>query len=184
MSLNVCFELGDKDLQYFRDAMGKARDVAEKNDAQKVITAARNLLNKIESREIPGFIQSRLERLGTMVTMVEDVEWALPEVERGRVLSALAYFADPQDLIPDEMPGLGFLDDAIMVELVLESLEPEMHAYSEFCEFREVEAPRHGGSVNREDWLVAKRQELHDRMRARRRERGRGEDRTIRFTFW
>ena len=29
------------------------------------------------------------------------------------ILGALVYFCDPEDLIPDNIPGLGYLDDAI-----------------------------------------------------------------------
>ncbi len=184
MSLTVCFELGDKDLEHFREAMAKATQVAQTSPPQAIITSARALLGKLDGRDIPAFVRTRLDQLGTMVAMTEDEEWALPEEDRSHVLSALAYFADPQDLIPDEVPGLGFLDDAIMVELVLEALQSEMDAYQEFCQFRDQEAARHGGSVNREDWLAAKRQELHERMRARRKERNLGGDRPVRFSFW
>lgn len=56
--------------------------------------------------------------------------------ERERVLSVLAYFTDPDDLIPDEIPGLGFLDDAIMIELASKELRHEIEAYTDFCAFR------------------------------------------------
>lgn len=41
--------------------------------------------------------------------------WALDEADRQRVLGALAYFADPNDIIPDNVAVLGFLDDAVMI---------------------------------------------------------------------
>ena len=56
-----------------------------------------------------------------------------PEQRQSAVLAALAYFANPQDLIPDEVPGLGFLDDAIMIKLVDEEFEHELWAYRKFC---------------------------------------------------
>ena len=71
---------------------------------------------------MPDFIRGRLEKITTMIDMVEDAEWKLPDEETARVLNALAYFSEPEDLIPDHVPGLGFLDDAIMVELVCREL--------------------------------------------------------------
>ena len=61
---------------------------------------------------------------GVVVLAVPDPEGAqrLAGAHRRRVLEALAYFADPSDLVPDQIPGLGLLDDAIMVELVAQEL--------------------------------------------------------------
>ena len=62
------------------------------------------------------------------------------------MLNALAYFADPDDLIPDRVPGLGYLDDAIMVELVVQDLKHEIEAFDAFVEFRTGEAQGKGRS--------------------------------------
>jgi hypothetical protein len=92
------------------------------------------------------------------------------------VIEALAYFSESDDLIPDDIPGLGFLDDAIMIELVSMELEHEIQAYRDFVIYRAAEAGRKGedtGMLERADWLEERRQQLHSRMRRRRR-RGRG----------
>jgi hypothetical protein len=52
------------------------------------------------------------------------------------------YFAEPVDLIPDQVPGVGFLDDAIMVELVVQEIRPELDAYADFCRYRESSGGR------------------------------------------
>ena len=63
------------------------------------------------------------------MTMVEDEDWNLPPEDVTRVINALAYFANAKDLIPDDVPGLGFLDDAVMVDLVMRELAHEVKAY-------------------------------------------------------
>ena len=79
-------------------------------------------------------------------------------------------------LIPDSTPGFGFLDDAIMVELMVRELKHEIEAYADFCNYRSREEKRTGTTgMDRAGWLDGKRKELHSRMRRRRKsERGGG----------
>ena len=106
--------------------------------------------------------------------MIEDDEWKIPEEERSDVLSALAYFSDAEDLVPDHIPVLGFLDDAIMIELVAEELKDDIEAFEEFCAYRIREEGRKDTTITREEWLDSKRRELHSRMRNRRSKRRSG----------
>jgi hypothetical protein len=106
-----------------------------------------------------------------MIAMVRDEAWALPEGDRERVLSALVYFCDPNDVIPDNVAVLGFLDDAIMIELSVRELKHELDAYDDFCDFRQHQAQRRGleaDKVGRAEWLEGRREELVERMHQRR----------------
>ncbi|MGB5247592.1 MAG: YkvA family protein [Woeseia sp.] len=173
MGLRVSFELDDSDLQHFRLIMREARKSAALLSAAEIVASAKDLLHAVDSLKVPRFVAERLERLSLMIRMLEDHEWRLPAVESTRVLNALAYFRDPEDLIPDHVPGLGFLDDAIMIELVARELRHELEAYRDFCEFRERIAPRttikpRSTDMRREQWLAERRKELLSRMRRRR----------------
>jgi uncharacterized membrane protein YkvA (DUF1232 family) len=91
------------------------------------------------------------------------------------VLAALSYFNNPQDIIPDDVPVLGYLDDAIMIELLTRELRPEVEAYQDFVNYRSAEAKRRGldpDKVDRADFLEAREQALLARMRRRRRAGG------------
>ena len=163
MALRVSFELDDNDLTHFRLIMREARKAAARMAPEDIVAAAEELLQDIGTTGTPGFIQERIDKLRLLLRMMSDLEWRLPHREAARVLNALAYFTEPDDLIPDHIPGLGFLDDAIMVELVVRELEHEIEAYRDFCEFREQHS-----ATSRNDWLIERREELQQRMRSRR----------------
>jgi uncharacterized membrane protein YkvA (DUF1232 family) len=136
MSLRISFELSAKDVRHFREAMRKARHAVRDAEDSDVIEAARGLFSDVGSTRLPAYVRERIERLQAMIGMLEDPEWQLTRAERERVLAALVYFCDPEDLIPDHIPGLGFLDDAIMIELACRELKHETDAYQDFCEYR------------------------------------------------
>lgn len=169
MSLRISFDLDEDDLKHFQLIMREARKAAAKMAPEDIVAAAESLLADISAEKVPGFVVERLTNLRSMIRMITDLEWRLPHDDATRVLNALAYFAEPDDLIPDHIPGLGFLDDAIMIELVVRELQHEIDAYNDFCEFREkARSNSPNAAVSREDWLNERRAELQTRMRKRR----------------
>jgi uncharacterized membrane protein YkvA (DUF1232 family) len=167
--MRISFELDDNDLKHFRLIMDEARRAARGMAPEDIVASAEELLKNAPNSEAPGFVMERLERLRLMIRMLTDLEWRLPHQDASRVLNALAYFAEPEDLIPDHIPGLGFLDDAIMIELVVRELKHEIEAYQDFCGYRDrLSAKGDASSASREGWLDARRKELQARMRRRR----------------
>lgn len=168
MGLRVAFELDDDDLQHFRLIMREARKAAARMAPEDIVAGAEDQLSEVSGTKAPGFIRERIDKLRLMIDMLTDIGWRLPHDDAGRVLSALAYFTEPEDLIPDQIPGVGFLDDAIMIELVVRELRHEIEAYRDFCDFRESAGARRGAAAGRTDWLEKRRAELQARMRRRR----------------
>ncbi len=171
MTLRIAFELDDQDLQHFQLIMDEARRAASRMAPEDIVAAAEDLLAHVPENGTPGFILERLSKLRLMIRMLSDIEWRLPHDDAARVLNALAYFAEPEDLIPDHIPGLGFLDDAIMIELVVRELKPEIEAYQDFCNYRDRQSES-GDGASRAGWLETRRKELQARMRRRRRRGG------------
>ena len=171
MSLTLNFELNDRDLEHFHAAMEASKKAAEGRSDVEIIENAGRLLADAQKVRIPDFILSRLLRLDDMIAMLRDEAWALDAADRERVLSALVYFNNPNDVIADSVPVLGYLDDAVMIEMCVRDLQHELDAYDDFCEFRQRQAERLGldpAKVGRADWLGGRREELVERMHQRR----------------
>jgi uncharacterized membrane protein YkvA (DUF1232 family) len=182
--MKVSFELSPRDLKYFRERLDQVRKSAGASDEALVIRGAEDLLREARAAQPPEFVLLRLTTLERLIAMLHDREWRLEGADRGRILDALAYFVDPDDMIPDRLPGIGFLDDAIMVELVAQELKHEIEAYEDFCRFRETTTPE-----VREAALEKRRAALQARMRRRRRQErqaraSRGRSRRSPLSLW
>ena len=164
MPLDVTFTLSDKDLDRFKTIIESAGAAMESPQTAAQIEAAVNqLIEDASATELPDFIADRLQKLQILLNMVNDQEWQLTDEEKARILGALVYLCDPNDVI--------------YVELIIQELDEEFRAYQEFCVFRTAEENRRRNRgldpyVGREDWLADRRSVLHSRMRASRGGRG------------
>ena len=170
MPLRVTIDLEDEDLAYFRTNMQKAQARAAAMADEEVLQAADTHILEAKRTRLPNFVEERVNRVGALVEMLRDDEWDLPAAERKNVLAALVYLSEPEDLIPDEVPVLGYVDDAIMIELVVKELRPEIDAFLDFCRSRD-RARNRNPNLSRDEYLAIKRRELHARMRRRRERR-------------
>lgn len=174
MPIKITFELSDADLDYFRRAMREAQQGAHGRDEAAILAGARRLARQAQERALPDFVSERIQALDALTRMLEDDEWQLDGAHRARVVQALAYFADPSDLVPDQIPGLGLLDDAIMVELVTQELRAEIEAYQGFCRYRDEERVRLGiDPAEQRRRLEARRHAMYARIERRREQRAR-----------
>ena len=174
MTLRLIVDLSDSDLEYYRERLLDAWRRGAKRDESELVSGTRKLLEQLRGAGLSEAVQKRLDDLGDLASMLEDEEWAPEGEDRERIAAAMSYFADPVDTIPDSLPGLGYLDDALMTEVVVRELRHDLDAYRDFCRYRAQQAKRgFKKHVSREDWLDAKRRQLFRRIRRRREERRR-----------
>ena len=139
----VTFELDESDADYFRSLYRKARKNAQEQDADAIIAAARDVVTRVRaSKKTPHFVIEAIEVLADLTDLIRDENYAAPQKVRSEVLAALAYFTNPEDLIPDQVPGLGFLDDALMVKFIEEEFKHELWGFRKFRDRRDAAEQR------------------------------------------
>ncbi len=111
----------------------------ETND-QKVQQAADDGSKKVKRlrEQIPKMLNELWQDIVTMVLLLRDyasgryrqVPWHVISAVAG----AIAYFAAPLDVVPDFMPALGYLDDAIVVKVALDVARADLKKYRKWRE--------------------------------------------------
>ncbi|MDH4055087.1 MAG: YkvA family protein [Gammaproteobacteria bacterium] len=171
MTLKISFELSDRDLNFFRKALKQSREAVRDAEESEIIDAVKEVLNEIRQNEpLPDFVAKRIPQLESFISMLTDDEWQLPEADRERLLATFVYFADPEDILPDDIPVIGYLDDVIIIELVVRELHHVRVAYDDFCQYRDEFDRKQSGKLDpviRRDRIDRRRQQLHQRMQRR-----------------
>jgi uncharacterized membrane protein YkvA (DUF1232 family) len=137
-SFKVSFTLDEQDADYFRRLFRKAKKAASGLDPDDVLTNAKELVTSVRrSKKTPRFVLDAIGSIEDLTQIIEDEDYNAPKPIRNQVIAALAYFAEAEDLIPDDIPVLGFLDDAIMIKFVEDEFKHELAAYRKFRKFRD-----------------------------------------------
>jgi uncharacterized membrane protein YkvA (DUF1232 family) len=162
----VAFELDEQDAAYFRGLYRRAKQNAAEMDPDAIIRDARKLVKQVrEAQRVPRFVVDAIATLEDMTGIIEDEDYKAPQAVRNQVLAGLAYFANPDDLIPDHIPALGFLDDAIMVKFVEEEFKHELWGYRKFRGFMAPQEQRPWTQVGGER-LKQRTEEYRKKIRA------------------
>lgn len=99
-------------------------DIKERllNDAPEKIN---RLLKKPDLTE---FQVSLLKDITILYTILKTLP-NLDENMQRKIMFALKYFEDSDDEIPDDIPGIGLLDDAIVVHWIVEEIKQDYSQY-------------------------------------------------------
>jgi uncharacterized membrane protein YkvA (DUF1232 family) len=134
-------------------------------DRDQLVSAARELCDRSILDSAPACIRERLTKIATVEQMVADGSWASANDTVNTAKTVVDYARGHDDLIPDWLPKVGRLDDAIVVETAWPQLAAEVDDYLDFCRLRALEARQRdctvdGFAFTRSDWEQARYDEM------------------------
>ena len=156
------FLLEQEDVDHFNQLLSRLGHPQQPLDCDCLVTAARELRGS-NGQTPAACIRHRVRRGLAIGWMLDDPSWELPSDAAAVASEVTGYLRNPQDLIPDDLPKVGLLDDAIVVDTVWDRLAPEIASYLDFRRLRRVEAALRGINAftfRREEWEKARRAEV------------------------
>ncbi|MGH8191144.1 MAG: hypothetical protein ACREP2_06830 [Rhodanobacteraceae bacterium] len=167
------FSFSDADLQRFNACAAQLAPGAPTLDSLQIAGAARRLSRAVGAGSESRFIQTRQRRAGEIRALLGDPAWTCEPELRARMQTLVEYMDAGPGLIPDEVPVIGGLDDALLVDLAMEALRGELDEYADFCRWRMGESARIGVApervtIDRDRWQAERAEELRLERQVRR----------------
>lgn len=111
-------------------------------DRDQLATAARELCDC--STGLAPTIGFQMRRAAAAALMVDDPAWDTDNEARAVASRVVSYVRGHNDLIPDQLPRVGRLDDAIVIETAWPLLAAEVDEYLDYRRLRRIEARLRG----------------------------------------
>lgn len=134
-------------------------------DRDQLASAARELVDLPDPGTMPSCIQQRMRRAAAIDLMTVDRGWTAANDAVGPAGLVIDYVRSGYKLIPDALPQVGRLDDAIVIDAAWPLLAGEVRSYLDYCRVRQIEATlRNCRSqefrFSRQDWEQARQAEV------------------------
>lgn len=169
-------DLDNGALRRFQRVAGCLDSASPPPGADALASAARSLIHQFAGTRRAPCIRLRLRCLRALRMMSGEPAWRL-DADMQRRIALIADYATNRDrLVPDAVPVIGGLDEAVLVDLAWPSLRFEFGDYLDFRRLRAEEAALQGRRphaivYSREQWLQSRYAELAWRAHTRRRGR-------------
>ena len=122
MNISKIFQLTEEDKAEYKLLIDKI----DLNDASKIIDMLKSKLDTMTTSKSLNSIETDLIKYVSVLLNIYQTYPELTASIKRRILFALSYFCDSNDDIPDVVPEIGYLDDAVVARWVIESIGREL----------------------------------------------------------
>lgn len=156
------FYLGENEVDRFNAVLLTLGRTGAPLQADQLATAARGLCDG--SIELSLTVGRRMRRAAAAALMLADPAWEAANDAAAVASLVVGYVRAHNDLIPDQLPRIGRLDDAIVIDAAWPQLADEIGDYLDYRRIRHIEARLRGCDrgdfgFSRAQWEQASRAE-------------------------
>ena len=121
-NISNLFQLTEKD----KDQYKKLIDKIDLDTSDDVIGMLNTKVDRLISSDQLNDIEVDLIKNVSVLVSIYQTYPDLTDSIRKRILFAISYFCDENDDIPDIVPEIGYLDDAVIARWVIESISKDL----------------------------------------------------------
>lgn len=118
-------QLTEKDITKYRQEIDNI-DLSEKTEIlQQSSIKINNLLSNPKLDQFQLILVQEVNALHNIITTTPNLETSIQQ----KIIFALKYFLQGEDEIPDDIPGVGFIDDLAVVDWVIRDIKDQYSHY-------------------------------------------------------
>jgi hypothetical protein len=122
MNISNLFQLTEEDKDQYR----KLIDKIDLDSSDDIISMLSPKLDRLVASDGLNDIEIDLIKNVSILVSIYQTYPDLTDSIRRRILFAISYFCDEDDDIPDIVPDIGYLDDAVIANWVIESISKDL----------------------------------------------------------
>ncbi|NNJ55488.1 MAG: DUF1232 domain-containing protein [Bacteroidia bacterium] len=123
----------------FKQALNLAKQIFTNNEKVKEVFDDSGTKAEEKKDAIGSGLWADIQTLRKMVLAARNGKYKFSKKTLIYVIGGLIYFINPFDLVPDFIIGLGFLDDAAVIGIVIKKVKGELEKFKSETTFDDVE---------------------------------------------
>lgn len=120
---------------FMRQRLNRDADHVSERDIHALRSSVPEKLEAIDTKQLRReleWVGEMVGRIRTLWDMLFDKEFVVDWKSKALVGAALLYFVMPADLTPDFIPGIGYIDDALVLATLWRLLQEKIDEYIDF----------------------------------------------------
>jgi|TARA_B110000240_G_scaffold191735_1_gene234766 uncharacterized protein YjgD (DUF1641 family) len=122
MNISKIFQLTEEDKDKYLTLINKI----DLNNSSEIIQALKPKLDNLISSKELNIIETDLIKNVSVLLSIYQTYPDLSDSIKKRIVFAISYFCDSDDDIPDVVPDIGYLDDAVVAKWVIDSISADL----------------------------------------------------------